>query len=137
MNILHCVNNQAAGIAPCESTNLLQELLRGIRSRNGNLSTVRSSLLVDRRANALRRNAQPPSQSSWSSITGFAVKRAVIEFWSVFFWSKESLEGLSVRFFPFREVRRTCAQTIVCATGSGLTGKAAESFEPANLAAKG
>jgi hypothetical protein len=32
---------------------------------------------------ALRRNAQPPSQSSWSFSTRFAVKRAVIEFWSV------------------------------------------------------
>jgi hypothetical protein len=57
----------------------------GVRTRNGNLSTVRSALLVDWSANALRRNAQPPSQSSWSSNTGFAVKRAVIEFWSVFF----------------------------------------------------
>jgi DNA-directed RNA polymerase specialized sigma24 family protein len=57
----------------------------GVRTRNGNLSTVRSSLLVDWSANALRRNAQPPSQSSWSSSTRFAVKRAVIEFWSVFF----------------------------------------------------
>ena len=57
----------------------------GVRTRNGNLSTVKSSLLVDWSANALRRNAQPPSQSSWFSITRFAVKRAVIEFWSVFF----------------------------------------------------
>ncbi len=40
----------------------------GVRTRNGNLSTVRSSLLVDWSANALRRNAQPASQSSWSSI---------------------------------------------------------------------
>jgi CheY-like chemotaxis protein len=39
----------------------------GLRTRNGNLSTVRSALLVDWSANALRRNAQPPSQSSWSS----------------------------------------------------------------------
>jgi len=38
----------------------------GVRTRNGNLSTVRSSLLVDWSANALSRNAQPPSQSSWS-----------------------------------------------------------------------
>ena len=38
----------------------------GVRTRNGNLSTVRSSLLVDWSANALRRNAPPPSQSSWS-----------------------------------------------------------------------
>jgi F-type H+-transporting ATPase subunit b len=50
-----------------------------------NLSTVRSALLVDWSANALRRNAQPPSQSSWTSSTRFAVKRAVIEFWSAFF----------------------------------------------------
>src|SRR5258706_9808288 len=53
--------------------------LAGVRTRNGNLSTVRSALLVDWSANALRRNAQPPSQSSWSSRTRFAVKRAVIE----------------------------------------------------------
>jgi len=59
--------------------------LNGVRTRNGNLSTVSSSLLVDWSANALRRNAEPPSQSSWSSSTRFAVKRAVIEFWSVFF----------------------------------------------------
>ncbi|MEY2608451.1 MAG: hypothetical protein QOH31_6305 [Verrucomicrobiota bacterium] len=57
----------------------------GVRTRNGNLSTVRSALLVDWSANPLSRNAQPPSQSSWSSSTRFAVKRAVIEFWSVFF----------------------------------------------------
>src|ERR1700704_5648764 len=43
------------------------EVLIGVRTRNGNLSTVRSSLLVDWSANVLRRNAQPPSQSSWSS----------------------------------------------------------------------
>jgi hypothetical protein len=56
-----------------------------VRTRNGNLSTVRSSLLVDWSANAVRRNAQPPSQSSWSSNARHAVKRAVIEFWSVLF----------------------------------------------------
>src|SRR5882724_5847090 len=54
-------------------------------SSNGCPYRDRSSLLVDWSANALRRNAQPPSQSSWSSSTRFAVKRAVIEFWSVFF----------------------------------------------------
>jgi hypothetical protein len=31
------------------------------------------------------RNAEPPAQSSWSSSTSLRVKRAVIEFWSVFF----------------------------------------------------
>ena len=36
------------------------EVLIGVRTRNGNLSTVRSSLLVDWSANELRRNAQPP-----------------------------------------------------------------------------
>src|SRR5258708_40247489 len=61
------------------------EVLYGVRTRNGNLSTVRSFLLVDWSANPLSRNAQPPSQSSWSSSTRFAVKRAEIEFWSVFF----------------------------------------------------
>jgi hypothetical protein len=61
------------------------KLILGVRTRNGNLSTVRSALLVDWSANALRRNAQAPSQSSWSSSIRFAVKRAVIEFWSVFF----------------------------------------------------
>jgi hypothetical protein len=36
-------------------------------------------------ANALRWNAQPPSQNSWFSGTSLRVKRAVLEFWSVFF----------------------------------------------------
>jgi len=54
-------------------------------SSNGCPYRDRSSLLVDWSANDLKRNAQPPSKSSWSYSTRFAVKRAVIEFWSVFF----------------------------------------------------
>src|SRR5260221_12655663 len=49
-------------------------------SSNGCPYRDRGSLLVDWGANAIRRNAQPPSQSSWSSSTHFAVKRAVIAF---------------------------------------------------------
>jgi hypothetical protein len=57
-----------ANVATTTQFGVLQPLERkGVRTRNGNLSTVRSALLVDWSANALRRNAQPPSQSSWSS----------------------------------------------------------------------
>src|SRR6266481_4923364 len=60
----------AIGIALIEMApgdRLLGLPLYGVRTQNGNLSTVRSALLVDWSANALRRNAQPPSQSSWSN----------------------------------------------------------------------
>ena len=60
--------------------------LKGIRTRNGILSTLRSSVsswAAVRRH--VMRNAKPPPQSSGSSSTSLPVKRAVIEFWSVFF----------------------------------------------------
>jgi hypothetical protein len=62
---------------------------------------------VDWSANPLSRNAQPPSQSSWSSSTRFTVKRAVIEFWSFSF--SRMILALSVRKFPFRERTPTWA----------------------------
>ena len=52
-------------------------------------------------ANALRRNAQPPSRSSWSSSTRFAVKRAVIEFWSILFSSNDPWKAEAYDFFRF------------------------------------
>src|SRR4029077_17499091 len=70
-------------------------------SSNGCPYRDRSSLLVDWSANALRRNAQPPSQSSWSSSTGFAVKRAVIEFWSILFSSHAPWKAEAYYFFGF------------------------------------
>jgi len=59
---------------------------------------------VDWSANALRRNAQPPSQSSWSSSIRFAVKRAVSEFWSVFFYSNDPWK-VRARFMAMHQNR--------------------------------
>jgi hypothetical protein len=56
----------------------------GVRTRNGNLSTVRSSVSswIGVRMHVMR-NAKPPQQSSGSLGASFPVKRAAIEFWSV------------------------------------------------------
>jgi hypothetical protein len=67
-----------------ESRQNANSRLKGVRTRNGNLSTVRSSLLVDCRANALRGTLNLHHKAVGLS-TRFAVKRAVIEFWRVFF----------------------------------------------------
>ena len=56
---------------------------------------------MDWSANALRRNAQPPSRSGWSSSTRFAVKRAVIEFWSILFSSNDPWKAEAYDFFRF------------------------------------
>jgi hypothetical protein len=71
-------------------TDRLLDKLKGVSSGNGNLRTLRGAVSSWKRVRChVMRNAGPPSQSSWSSKTGFAVKRAVIEFWSVFFQSND------------------------------------------------
>jgi hypothetical protein len=71
---MHSSANTTTGGPPRSSDELKSFLMvfvaaidqLGVRTRNGNLSTVRSALLVDWSANPLSRNAQAPSQSSWS-----------------------------------------------------------------------
>ncbi len=65
---------------------------------------------MDWSANALRRNAQPPSQSSWSSSTRFAVRRAVIEFWraGVFRLQTEVVLMLASSFVNITELIDRC-----------------------------
>jgi hypothetical protein len=65
---------------------LVVPVVLGVSSGNGNLRTLRSAVSS---WNSVRRhvmrNAEPLAQSSGSPSISFPVKRAVIEFWSVFF----------------------------------------------------
>jgi hypothetical protein len=75
-------------------------LLSGVRTRNGNLSTVTSEISSWMRVQTLLSEAIYETKNGSSSTSG-PVKRAVIEFQSVFFGRTIRSNAFSVRKIPF------------------------------------
>jgi len=67
-----------------------------VRTRNGNSSTVRSFVPSWKGVRKhVMRNAKPPPQNSGLPAPVFPVKRAVIDFWCVLFWSNHPQKALT------------------------------------------
>jgi hypothetical protein len=65
---------------------------------------VASDAIIDLIQEVLNRNTEPLPQIRWGPAAVFPVKRVIVEFWRVFFWSKRqnSHKSLNVLRCPFR-----------------------------------